>query len=285
MVHDGEPLGEIQLDRRPAVPGLRVVVVDEQDDVLDPFFGQDGSGGPQELAPQAPPTVLRLDLQPPDHADPGSGQSELGPSDRAAVAAELDAYLAAVAPPPERQLRARPAGRRRRQIQPPVLRGEPALQEGVVGHRPVSAGEAFEPDRQLGGGPEGEDRVAPAHTPQQWPQDRLDQLRYLPGVEPEQITLTAPAPPERPGAEQRPVGTLHPDRPHRGQLLPPPRIGRRPAGQRRPDPLGGAGGLAGQPVPVDEGTYGLDVVGPEGSGLHRRSSTTFPKVRSAATKS
>src|SRR5258705_382975 len=71
MVDDGEALGQVQLQRRTTVAGLGVVVVDQEDDVDRPLLGQYRPGGPEELAAEPPPAVLRFDLQPPD--DPRGG--------------------------------------------------------------------------------------------------------------------------------------------------------------------------------------------------------------------
>ena len=215
---------------------------------------------------------------------PGAGRLSSAPPTARPGHFELHPELRGASPAPERRLRRLPGGRRR-EIEPPVVPGEAPVQERLVGGGPMVAGEPLETHRQLGGRPEGEDRVAPAHPPQQRPQHRLDQFRRLGGVEPQQIAVPAAAPAQRPGADQRPVRPLDADRPHGGQLPPPPRIGGRTAGQRRLDPFRGAGGLAGEPVPVDQRAQALDVVGAERPGVHRRSSTTFPNVRSPATRS
>ena len=97
--------------------------------------------------------------------------------------------------------------------------------------------------------------------------------------------VAAAAPAEGPGPHQGPVRRLHADRSHRGQLAPPPRVRGRPAGQRRPDPFGRAGRLPGKAVAVHQRADGLDIVGAKVAGVQRRSSTTFPKVRSAPTRS
>src|SRR5205085_2139663 len=109
--------------------------------------------------------------------------------------------------------------------------------------------------------------------------------RVLAGVEPQQVAVAAAAPAQCPGSDQRPIGPLDTDRPHGGQLAPPPRIGTRPAGEGGTDPIRSTGRLAGEAVPIDQGTQRLDVVGPEGPGVQVRSSTTFPKVRSRSTSS
>src|SRR5207249_7354319 len=121
----------------------------------------------QQLPALTPPAVLGLDLEPPQQAQPRGGQAELGAADLAA-GGELDPKLPAQAAGPVlgSGWGAGPGGP---EVEPTVLAHETPGQQGLVGVGTGVAGQALEPHRQVGGEPEGEDRVGAADASQQRP--------------------------------------------------------------------------------------------------------------------